>query len=277
MTGLAPEALALGWFAGLLVLTGTVAGLLAGLLGVGGGIIIVPALYYLFDHLEFSQVTSMHVAVGTSLACIVPTSIASMRAHARRGAVDAALLRRWSAPVLVGAAAGVGIAGEVDGAVLTAVFATIALMVSANTAVASNGLRLFSVLPERRASDAALGSGIGVFSAMMGIGGGTLSVPVLTLFSYPMLRAVGTASALGLLIAVPGALGFMLTGLGVEDRPAMSVGYVNLLAVATLVPMTVTMAPLGAALAHRLDGGRLRQIFALFLLVTAVRMLTGLS
>jgi len=256
--------------------TGVVAGIMAGLLGVGGGIVIVPVLFYLFDVFEIPPDTSMHVAVGTSLATIIPTSFASLRAHLHHGAVDLELLRRWGVTIFLGSALGAALAGFVSGTVLTAVFASIALLVAVNMAIPHQIFVLAPALPNGRVTNAGISGLIGMFSAIMGIGGGTLSVPLLTLFSYPIHRAVGTASALGLLIACPGTLGFALAGIDVEGRPPASLGYVNLLGAALIFPMTVLMAPYGARLAHRLNRVWLRRAFALFLAVTALRMFASL-
>lgn len=261
------------WLVAALLATGAVAGVLAGLLGVGGGIVIVPMLYYVFGALDFPPETRMHVAVGTSLATIVPTSLASMRAHFKRRAVQTALLRDFGPAIFLGAALGALVAGGVGGTVLTAVFASIALLVAVNMSLPGDGLTVADGLPRRRLTNFGLGGAIGTVSAMMGIGGGTLSVPVLCLFSYPIHHAVATASALGLLIAIPGTIGFAISGLDVPNRPLASLGYVNLLAAALIVPMTVWMAPRGAALAHRLKKAWLQRAFALFLTLSALRML----
>lgn len=263
-------------FAAGLLFTGLCAGILAGLLGVGGGIVIVPVLYHVFTALGLDPAIKMHLAVGTSLATIIPTSILSARAHHRRGAVDLDLLRRWAAAVALGVVAGTAIAGLVKGTVLTSVFAAVALAVAANMAFRRDGSAVADGLPTLPVQWG-LAALIGGFSAVMGIGGGTLSVPVLTAFRYPIHRAVGTASALGLVIAVPGTIGFLLSGLARTDLPPLSVGYVNLVGVALIIPATMLAAPLGAHLAHRLNTGGLRKAFAVFLFLTSLRMLAGLG
>ncbi len=259
----------------LLLMTGAIAGVLAGLLGVGGGIVIVPVLFHLFGVLELPQSTAMHVAVGTSLAIIIPTSLSSMRAHFKKGSIDKAVLRRWAGPMFVGAAIGALISAYVSGLVLTTVFAVIAVLVAANMAT-PNGVRVGDNLPTSTAGNVSLSGVIGTFSAMMGIGGGTLLVPTFSAFNFPIHMAVGTAAALGLAIAVPGAAGFILSGWDVPDRPPLSIGYVNLVGFALIFPMTVLTAPWGAAIAHRLNRVWLRRAFALFLAVTAARMFWGL-
>ncbi len=202
--------------------TGVFAGVTAGLLGVGGGIVIVPVLFYAFGLLGIDENVRMHLAVGTSLATIIPTSIVSAKAHRRRDAVDIPLLKSWAPAIFCGVLAGTAIAGTVRGAVLTAVFAAVAMLVAAHMAFRPEGAHVRETLPTGWAK-LATGASIGAFSAMMGIGGGTLSVPILSACNYPIRRAVGTASAIGLIIAVPGTVGFRrLAGAGV-DRPAAGI------------------------------------------------------
>lgn len=268
----------LSWLLGLalaLLATGLAAGLLAGLLGVGGGIVIVPVLYHLFSLLGIDESVRMHVAVGTSLATIIPTSIMSSRAHRRRGSLDLALIRRLMPSVIVGVVAGSVASRYLSGAVLTAVFATIALAVALNMAFKRDGFAIGDGLPGT-AGTAVLGGSIGGISTLMGIGGGTLSVPILNALRVPMHTAVGTGAMLGMVISVPGAVAFLLNGLDVPLRPPFSLGYVNLLGMALIVPATIATTGWGAALAHRIDAKRLRQVFAAFLALTALRMFYGL-
>lgn len=262
----------LTWLLPLLLATGAVAGLLAGLLGVGGGIVVVPVLYYVFSWLGFDEDVRMHVAVGTSLATIIPTSIRSARAHHARGAVDVALLRRWTPAMLCGAIAGVVLVSSAEFHVLVTVFGIVALLVALHMAFGRREWHVAAAPPAGPIGWLVAGS-IGILSAMMGIGGGTLSVPVLTMSGLPMHRAVGTAAAFGMAISIPAALGLVAGGLGVARLPPFNVGYVNLLGLALIVPTTTLLAPLGARLAHALPQARLRQAFALFLGITAVRML----
>ena len=258
-----------------LPLVGAAAGLIAGLLGVGGGIVVVPVLYHVFTGLGLAEDVRMHVAVGTSLATIIATSASSWRAHWRKGAVDVALLRSWGPFILLGVVLGSGLAGLVRGPALTAIFAVVALLVSLHMAFGRPHWRLGQDLP-RGMGKAALGAFIGGVSTMMGIGGGSLAVPALTLFGFPIHRAVGTASAIGLIIGVPGTLGFILGGWSAPDLPPFSLGYVNLLGVAAILPTSMATAPWGARLAHGLDTAALRRAFAVFLALTALRMAWGL-
>jgi uncharacterized membrane protein YfcA len=258
-------------FAGGLLATGALAGVLAGLLGVGGGIVIVPVLYQGLTWLGIDADVRMHVTVGTSLMTIVATSLASARAHRRRGSLDVELLKTLAGGVLVGASAGALVGTRATGETLTAVFAVVALLVALNMALRPGNAQVAPELPcgWPRWS---VGTVIGGFSVVMGIGGGTLSVPLLTAFAVPIRSAVGTASAIGFLIAVPGTIGFALSGLGRPELPPLSLGYVNLIGFALITPMSVACAPLGARLAHRLPANGVRLAFAAFLLATAARM-----
>lgn len=258
-----------------LAATGAVAGVLAGLLGVGGGIVVVPILFHILQLFGLTAEIAMKLAVGTSLATIIPTSIVSSRAHRRRGSVDEELLRRWMPSILLGVLAGTALAGPARGEVLTAVFGSVALLVAVHMGLSREGMRVAERLPQGIGLHA-LGFMTGGFSAMMGIGGGTIGVPVMSLFNVPIKRAVGTASALGLLIGVPGTIGFIISGLDVPGRPPLSIGWVSLLGFIVIAPAQTLLAPYGAALAHRVSTTMLRRLFALFLVITAVRMLAGL-
>lgn len=257
--------------AGLLA-TGAIAGILAGLLGVGGGIVIVPVLFLLFNALAIPDSVSMHVAVATSLATIIPTSISSARAHHRRGAVDPVLLKLWAPFIIAGAGFGGFISQYIKGDYLTAIFGGIALLVALNMA----NPRKFVVadkLPANPLTNGMIGGIIGTLSALMGIGGGTFSVPALTLYSVPVHRAVGTAAAFGFVIAVPATLGFIYAGWGVEGRPPYSLGYVSIPAALIIFSATILTAPQGARLAHAINPQALRLAFAVFLAITSIRML----
>lgn len=254
-----------------MVTVGAFAGLIAGLLGVGGGIVIVPALYIVLTAVNIDELIRMHVAVGTSLAIIIPTSIISARSHYKRDSVDVPLLKQWGPPLLGGVVVGAFVASLVSGLVLSAIFATIAILVSANMLRGDKGWRAGEALPGQPARGA-IAAFIGMISTMMGIGGGTLSVPILTAYSWPIRRAVGTAAAIGVIIAIPGATGFLISGLGADGRPPFTVGYINLIGVALIVPTTMLLAPYGAKLAHTMAPGRLQAAFAIFLGLTALRM-----
>ncbi|MCJ8340536.1 MAG: sulfite exporter TauE/SafE family protein [Pseudomonadales bacterium] len=258
-------------FAIALLATGAIAGLLAGLLGVGGGIVIVPVLYLMLPLLGVDESVLMHVAVGTSLATIIPTSIMSARSHHKRGGVDFELLKSWGPIIFLGVVIGGYFGTTVKGEVLTLIFAVVAILVAANMALRKEGIVLADALPVG-AIRHSLALVVGMFSVVMGIGGGTLSVPILTAFNYPIRRAVGTASAIGLIIALPGSATFILSGMGHPDLPPGSLGYANLFGFALIVPATMLMAPVGAKLAHSINPIHLRMAFAFFLLLTSLRM-----
>lgn len=260
-----------GLAAGLLI-TGAVSGVLAGLLGVGGGIVIVPVLIIVAELFQIDDDIAMLLVVGTSLATIIPTSISSARAHNKRGAIDRDILRGWVPAMFVGALVG-GIASKFIGASgLTLVFGFVALAVSINLALPKT-LTLAESPPKGRVQQSAIALPIGFTSALMGIGGGTLSVPVLSMLSVPVHRAVATASVFGLVIAVPAVCGFVWAGLGVVGRPPGSLGFVNIPAAIVLFSMSVLTAPYGAKLAHLMEPRKLKLAFAAFLLLSALRML----
>lgn len=263
------------WLVPLLLATGLLAGLLAGLLGVGGGIVVVPVLYYVFSYLGLDEAVRMHLAVGTSLATIVPTSIRSMRAHQARGSFDASIFRAWMPGVLIGVVAGTWAATLADFNSLVSVFATVALLVSLHMAFGRRDWRLATTVPTGLYAYPVTFV-IGGFSAMMGIGGGTLSVPALSLLGMPIHRAVGTAAGFGLVISIPASIGFVIGGWQASGLPVGSLGYVNMLGFVLIVSATVFTAPLGARLAHSLRPEPLRRAFALFLALTAFRMLSDI-
>lgn len=263
-----------GWIAAMAA-TGLVAGFVAGLLGVGGGIVIVPVLDIALGAFNVDPSIRMKVAVVTSLATIMATSLSSAQAHHRAGAVDFALLKSWGPMIFVGVILGTAIAGMVDGRVLSAVFATTALIVAANMVLRAKNHKLFDDFPNG-AIKAALGVFIGTISAMMGIGGGTLGVPIMTIFGIDIRRAVGTAAAIGFIIAIPGTVGYVLTGWNANGLPPFSLGFVNLVAVAAIIPLSMLAAPWGARTAHTVPRQILAYGFGAFLTLTAIKMFAGL-
>ena len=255
-----------------LVATGAFAGILAGLLGVGGGIVIVPVLFFLFQSFGVSADSAMLIATATSLATIVPTSISSIRSHNQKGNVDFALLKHWVLFILIGVLLGSWLVTRVDGTWLTILFGVIATLSALNMLFRTGKSALFRQLPSK-AGQLTMGSSIGFFSSMVGIGGGTLSVPLLTLYNYPAHKAVGTAAAIGLIISLPGALTMLLLGSTPSDAPAGTFGLINLIGFACIVPLTVLFAPVGASLAAKLDAAKLKKVFAVVLFITGLRML----
>lgn len=257
-----------------LIGTGIVAGLLAGLLGVGGGIVIVPILYFLFQSFGVSADSAMVIATATSLATIVPTSISSIRAHSRKGHVDFDLLKVWGGFILLGVLLGSWLVTRVNGQMLTTLFGTIA-MLSAINMLLGRKKPLFNALPGKT-GQAGMGISVGLFSSLVGIGGGTLTVPMLTFCNYPAHRAVGTAAAVGLIISLPAALSMLIIGVTPPDAPVGTLGLVNLVGFVCIVPLTVFFAPIGARLASNIDPQKLKKIFAAVLLITGLRMLLQL-
>ncbi|MEI9888746.1 MAG: sulfite exporter TauE/SafE family protein [Rhizomicrobium sp.] len=255
-----------------LVLAGIVGGLVAGMLGVGGGIVIVPVLYHVLDLMGIDPGVRMHIAVGTSLATIIPTSFSSTRSHDKKGAVDWALLRRWAVPMTVGVLIGSVLSGIARGQALALFFAAIAIPVAVHLAFFGENKRLADHLPTGLGG-LLLPAGIGGVSTMMGIGGGTVGVPAMTLCGVPIHRAVGTAAAFGFIISIPGTLGAMIAGWGAAGLPPYSIGYVNLLGFVLIAPASYFVAPFGAQIAHMTDRRNLRLMFALFIAITAARML----
>jgi len=262
----------LGVLAAGLVLAGAVSGLTAGLLGVGGGIVVVPVLYHVLSLIGVDEGLRMHIAIGTSLATIVPTSFSSLLAHSRKGAVDWALLRRWAIPMFVGVVVGALVAGYAKGQALALIFAVVAIPVAIHLAFAGEARRISDHLPQGPLG-LTLPAVIGGVSTMMGIGGGTLGVPAMTLCGMPIIRAVATASAFGVIVSIPGTIGAIAAGWGAKGLPPYSLGYANLLGFLLIAPISFFAAPFGAQWAHAMDRRRLRMVFALFVAVTAARML----
>jgi uncharacterized membrane protein YfcA len=262
----------LGVFALGLIIAGVAGGLIAGMLGVGGGIVIVPVLYHVFAGLGFDETLRMHLAIATSLATIIPTSISSLNAHAKRGAVDWALLRRWAIPMIAGVVLGTLLARMASGRTLALIFALVAIPVAINMAFGKESWRLARALPQG-AGGWTLAGAIGTVSTLMGIGGGTIGVPIMSLCNYPIHRSVATAAGFGVIISIPAAIGLAAAGWGAPNLPPFSLGYVNLLGFILIAPASVLMAPVGASLAHMMDKRRLQLIFAAFIAVTAARML----
>lgn len=255
-----------------LATTGAIAGIMAGLLGVGGGIVIVPVLYFLFQLFGTSADVAMFVAVGSSLATIIATSISSVRSHHKKGAVDWPLLKRWAPGVVVGVIAGTWLASLLHGHALTVMFSILAFIVALRMLFSKTGGHFANSLPGQPL-EFLFAFMIGSISVMVGIGGGSISVPILSAYNYPMRKAVASASGIGLIIALPGAIGFVVAGWEATGLPVGSLGYVNLLGFGLIVPLTVACAPLGAKIAHTVNPAYLKKGFALFLLLTSLKMM----
>ncbi len=254
----------------LLLAAGALGGLLAGLFGVGMGVALVPAAVLAGPLLGVAPDVALRLGLGTALALTLPTSaLAAWRQHAR-GALDVALFRRWAWPLLAGAVLGAVAVAFVPAAWLARVFGVLALVVAGYLAFWPAG----SVLAARPPGGA-LPVSVGCFSALMGVGGGTLGVPAMVLFGVPIGTAVATASGFGVLVAGPAALGLMAAGWGVEGRPWGSLGWVSLPMVALLLPVAMAATPLGVRLAGRLPARVLRLAFAGFMALVGVKMLMG--
>jgi len=254
-----------------MLLTGCVAGVLAGLFGIGGGIVIVPVLEATLGFLGVDPAIRMHIAVATSLATIIPTSISSARAHHQRKSVDVEVVKRWAVFVLIGALLGAWIASQVHSRVLAMIFATLALLVAMKMVLMPESRNLTDEVP-RGPLITLIPTAIGCFSSMMGIGGGTFSVMTLTLFNEPIHRAVGTAALFGLVISVPATVGFIISGWGDPRLPAMSLGYVSVIGFVCIAPATVLAAPLGARIAHGFSARNLSMLFGAFLVLVSIRL-----
>jgi uncharacterized membrane protein YfcA len=253
--------------------TGVLSGLLAGLLGVGGGVVVVPSLILVFTGLGFAPDWVAHLAVGTSLAAILGTGGASVMAHHRRGAVRWDLVRRLAPGIVIGAWVGSAVAGLLPHEWLQRIFAVFLLYV---------GTRMLFARARSEAGElpgalgmGLAGGGIGALSALVGIGGGTMTVPFLERSGLGMRQAVATSSACGLPIAAAGAIGFLVVGWGRDGLPSGSTGFIYWPAVAVILLASIPTAPLGARLAHTLPIAMLKRIFGVLLLVMGVKLLVG--
>ena len=254
-----------------LAISAAVAGFMAGLLGVGGGIIMVPALYYAFTVLDFELVTRMHLAVGTSLAIIIPTSIISTKTHMEYDAVDFKMVKSFGIFILIGVIAGTFLAVNLKTPTLVLFFSIFAFMV---------GL-FFIFLREKLVENPKTishvvknisGIIIGFISVPLGIGGGSLMVPFMRTFGYDIRKSIGTAAAVGFLISLSGTITMIMGGKIIDNiNTPFSVGYINLLGFAVFVPVTMIMARLGAKAVYKIDKKLLSKIFGTFLLIVSIR------
>ena len=245
---------------------GALAGFAAGLFGIGGGFVVVPALFMVLPLLGAQPAELAHVAIGTSLATIVATSWRSTRAHAARGAVDFALLRGWAPWIVGGVGAGVLLAARIPGSGLALIFGAGVMLMALHF--------LFPVLARRQVAEAmpqgatraGIAGGLGAFSSLLGIGGGTIAIIVMTLCGKSIHRAIATAAGVGFIIAVPGMIGFAIIGRDAPGLPFGSIGYVNLPAALAITSMSMLTAGRGAAVAHRLSPAVLGRAFGIYLL-----------
>ena len=248
---------------------GLAGGLIAGLFGVGGGTVIVPALFYAFEVLGLGGQANLHVAIGTSLLSIVATSWRSLAAHRGHGAVDEQVLKTWTPWIGAGALVGAAVAGLTSMEGLAIVYAVCLILIAAQMGLLPERYTLVKDLPSGWARRG-LGGGIGLLSAMMGIGGGSFGGMLMSLCGRPIHQAVATASGFGVAIGSAATLGFIVFGWDATGRPPLSVGYVNVPAAVLMGLLTTLVAPYGARLAHRMNRTVLRRSFALYLLATAL-------
>lgn len=254
-----------------LIIAGAMTGLLAGVFGVGGGAVIVPVLYEVFRVIGVAEEVRMPLVVGTSLAVIIPTSIRSFNAHRAKGMVDLSIIRVWAVPVVLGVIGGSFIARYAPADLFKTVFVVVAFVSALRLLFASDRWKLGDEMPGPFLMRI-YGVIIGVLSALMGIGGGQLSSLFMTFYGRPIHQAVATSSGLGVLISIPGALGYIYAGWPKMDiLPPLSLGYVSFIGFILFIPTSIWTAPIGARLAHRLSKRRLEVAFGLFLLLVCAR------
>ncbi|MDR9394553.1 MAG: sulfite exporter TauE/SafE family protein [Roseovarius sp.] len=253
----------------LLLVIGGVAGVLAGLLGVGGGIVLVPAFFYAFQTLGYDGPQLMQICLATSLATIIVTSVRSVLSHNRKGAVDWSILRAWAPGIAIGAVLGVLVAASLRSTTLQGVFGGLGLVIGAYLGLGRAEWRLGAAMPGG-IKRAVMSPVLGFLSVLMGIGGGSFGVPLMSLYGVAIHRAVATAAGFGVTIAVPSVAGFLFLEIAPENRPPLTFGAVNLVA---FLVVTLITAPWGVKLAHAMDPKPLKRVFAIFLTLVALNML----
>lgn len=252
---------------------GLVAGFAAGIFGIGGGFVVVPALMVVLPMLGGLHSQYAHIAIGTSAATIIVTSIRSLTSHAKRGAVEFEVLKTWAPWIVLGDGLGVMLASHVDGRILTAIFGTGVLLMSLNFLLPKIGDKVLSQHMPGGLMRVGIAGGLGAFSSLLGIGGGTIAIMVMTLCGRSIHRAIATASGIGTLIAIPSAIGFAIIGFKEAGLPWGSLGYVNMPAALAVASMSMVTAPLGVAAAHSLPPAVLRRTFGVYLVFIAVVMI----
>ena len=258
-----------------LACAGAINGVLAGVFGVGGGAVIVPVLYELFRVIGVEESARMPLCVGTSLAIIIPTSIASFRAHRKRGTVDMDILRAWAVPVVIGTILGALAARWAPSAAFKIVFVMVA-GVNAARLIGNLNWRLGDDMPKGLMMRA-YGFVTGILSALMGIGGGQITTMLMTFHNRPIHQAVSTSAGMGVLISIPGALGYMVAGFDKPGLPPLSIGFVSLIGVVLFAPVSILTAPLGVKLAHALSKRTLEIAFGCFLMLVSLRFVFSLA
>ena len=262
-------------FAAVIAASGVVSGLLAGIFGIGGGAVLVPVFYQVFGLLGVDEIVRMHLSVGSSLAIIIPTSIRSFTAHKAKGAVDMDLLRSFLIPVPVGVILASIAAVYISSAGLRIVFSVITVLVGLKLLFNRDSWRIGKEIPGNRWRSI-IGVLIGFFSTLMGIGGGVMNNTFMTLYGRPMHQAVATSSGVGVMIAIPGTIGYIWAGWGNSLLPVASTGYVNWIAVALIIPIALIITPYGVHIAHWLKKRHLEIAFGLFCLFVSARFFVSL-
>lgn len=259
-----------------LLIIGLFAGFLAGLLGVGGGIVLVPAFFYVFQFLGYDSPDIMQVCLATSLATIVVTSMRSLQSHHKTAAVDWEILRQWAPGIVVGAIIGVFVAARLNSTVLQIIFGGLGVFIGLYLAFGKLSWVIGEQMPQGPVQWA-LSGGVGFLSVLLGIGGGSLGVPLMTLHKIAIHRAVATAAGFGLAIAATSVVVWVFVPISAPAPPLM-IGAINVPAFAIIVPMTFLMAPVGARVAHAMNPKPLMRLFGIFLLIVTLNMLrTALS
>lgn len=256
----------------LLASLGCLAGFLAGLLGIGGGTVLVPGFFYIFGALGYDSPYLMHVAVATGLSVIIATGSSATFAHYKRGSVDRSAFMVLAPALVVGVMIGTVVSEYISSLHLQVFFAVALFLMGARML---RGAKPSEVHKRFEKSPLMFGAGgvIGVISTLMGIGGAAMNVPLMVTNGVKMQRAVGTAAALGLVVALPGAIGYMVVGSGIEaNLPPFSIGFVNAIGWIAVIPFTIFCAPFGVAAAHKLNPKSLRKLFAVFMMLLALNM-----
>lgn len=258
------------WLVPALIAGGAVTGFLAGLFGIGGGGITVPILYQTFRLVGVSDAIAMPLSIGTSLAVIIPTSLSSTRAHLSRGAVDVDLWKRWAIPVTVGVMGGAWIARYAPASLFKIVFIAISMFSAWRFLGGRTNWRIGDEMP-RGPALAAQGMSIGLLSSLMGVGGAQIVNLFMSLYGAPIIRAVATSAAIGVVVSIPGAIGYALAGWGKEGLPPLSLGFVSIVGFVLVSPLAVALAPVGARLAHSWTRRQLEIAFGIFLVLICLR------
>ena len=260
------------YFILIMVLTAIPVGFVAGLFGIGGGLITVPFLFYIFGSLEFNQSYIMHLAVGTSFAIIVPTSLSSVLTHHKFNAVDVNIVKSYGIHVII---------GVIFGAIFAAFLDTKSLILFFTTVIYLLAIYLLFIKEKETQINLKIsfltkiifGFAVGFISAPMGIGGAIMNVPILKFFGYSINRAIGSAAAIGFFIAVFGAFGFLILGYFLKANLPLSIGFINIPAFLIFIPITTIMARIGASTVHKIEKNKISKLFGIFLIIVASKFL----